>query len=52
MNSANLPVSILFFAFIYLIAIYGLLTIAQILKSEKSVISRNPDKPNNQVEIP
>ncbi len=52
MNFVNLPIFILFFAVAYLVGIYGLITIAQMLKQENNFLSRNRDKPNNQVKIP
>ena len=36
MNLIDLPVSILFFAVVYLVSIYGLLTIAQMTRSANS----------------
>ena len=51
MNFVNLPVYILFFAVVYLISIYGLLTIAQMFKSGNNIISRNKEKAKNKVEI-
>lgn len=50
MNFANLPISILFFAVIYLISIYGLLGIAQMLKQDK-IAAGNSKETSNQIEI-
>ncbi|MGD1921762.1 MAG: hypothetical protein ACFCAD_24475 [Pleurocapsa sp.] len=51
MNSASLPISILFFAVVYLVTIYGLLTIAQIPRSKNNLVNPNSEEGNNQVEI-
>ena len=51
MNFANSPISILFFAVVYLVIIYGLLTVAQIFRRENN-IPQNSEETNNQVEIP
>jgi hypothetical protein len=52
MNFANLPISILFFAVVYLISIYGLLSIAQMLNQQTKIVASNTKKNHNQIEIP
>ena len=52
MNFVNLPVFILLFAAIYLVSIYVLLTLAQMLKQGNNPIAKNSEETNNQVEIP
>ncbi|MEM8828189.1 MAG: hypothetical protein AAGE96_02395 [Cyanobacteria bacterium P01_G01_bin.19] len=52
MNLANLPISILFFAILYLVGIYSLLTIAQVFGQESTLISRSSSESNNQVKTP
>ena len=51
MNSVSFPIFILFLAVVYLFAVYGLLTIAQMFKPENNIISANSEDSNNQVEI-
>jgi len=51
MNFVNLPLSILLFAVVYLISIYGLLTIAQMFKREDNVVRHNQEN-NSQIKIP
>lgn len=52
MNLVDLPLSILFVAVIYLLSIYGLLAMAQILKPGKNSLGQNPEETGNQIEIP
>ena len=51
MNFASLPISILFFAVVYLVVVYGLLTIAQMLKRE-NIIASNSNKTNSRIKTP
>ena len=52
MNFVNLPVFILFFAAVYLIGIYVLLALAQMLKQGNNPIAKNAKETKKQVEIP
>ena len=51
MNPASLSISILSFAILYLVIVYGLLTIAQLLRTKNNAVASNPKK-NNQVKVP
>ena len=50
MDFTNLPISILFFAFVYLLIIYGLLRIAEMQIQQEH--SRTCKDTNRQIETP
>lgn len=52
MINLNLPIFILFLAFIYLLIIYGLLKIAEIQKREENIISNNSQDTSRGIKIP
>lgn len=52
MNVVDLPVSILLVAAIYLLSIYGLLVMAQVLKEGKNSLIQESKEGENQIKIP
>ena len=51
MYFVNLPLFILFCAAVYLLGIYGLLTIAQVNNQDNKAIARNRKNSGNQIKV-
>ncbi len=52
MIDLNLSIFIVFFAFVYLLIIYGLLKIAETQKRKENIIAHNSQDPSQRIKIP